>query len=197
MNVAAIILAAGAGRRMGGPKALLSLGGRSFLAHAVATLSRPGVTRVIAVLGHDAERVRGHAGDLGDVECVRNAAYESGMLSSLLCGLARAEVGGAEAVLVHPVDHPRIGEATVDRVLDALAAGATIAVPSWQGRRGHPAGFARAAWAALRRASPETGARAVLAEHPEWIVHVAGDAGCVSGVNTPEEYEHVSKEWAR
>src|SRR5688572_15284581 len=62
-------------------------------------------------------------------------------------------------------------------VAGALAEGALIAVPSHGGRRGHPGGFARAAWAALRAAPAAAGARAVLAAHPEWVVHVTGDAG--------------------
>jgi len=75
------------------------------------------------------------------------------------------------------------------RVVAALAAGALVAVPSHGGRRGHPGGFARATWPALRAAPPDRGARAVLAEHPEWVVHVPGDPGCVAGIDTMEDYE--------
>jgi CTP:molybdopterin cytidylyltransferase MocA len=191
MRIAGIVLAAGAGRRAGGPKALLTLEGGSFLARTVSLLSRPGVEPVLAVLGHDAARVQREAGLPPSAETVVNAAYESGMLSSILCGLDRAEAGGADAIVVHPVDHPRVSVETIDRVIAALQAGARIAVPSWSGRRGHPAGFARETWAALRAAAPDRGARAVLADHPEWIIHVEGDPGCIAGVNTPEDYERI------
>ena len=195
MTVWGIVLAAGAGRRVGGPKALLRLEGRSFLAHAAAALSRPGVAGVVAVLGYDAERVRQAIGPIHDIDVdyVVNEAHATGMLSSILCGLEHAEAQGADAVLVHPVDHPQVASATVDRVVAALNAGGRIVVPSYEGRRGHPAGFTRATWPALRAVSPDQGARQVLAEHPDWIVHVAGDAGSISGVNTPEEYERLSK----
>jgi molybdenum cofactor cytidylyltransferase len=86
------------------------------------------------------------------------------------------------------VDHPLVAPETVDRVLEALARGARNAVPSHAGRRGHPGGFARDAFPALRAAPPERGARAVLHDHPEWIVHVPGDPGCVAGIDTPEDY---------
>jgi molybdenum cofactor cytidylyltransferase len=76
----------------------------------------------------------------------------------------------------------------VDAVVAALGRGASIAVPSHEGRRGHPAGFARMAWPALRTADPARGARSVLAAHPEWVEHVPGDPGCASGIETPEEY---------
>jgi CTP:molybdopterin cytidylyltransferase MocA len=187
MQIHALILAAGEGRRLGGPKALLEWDGRTFLAHAAERFTRPGITRLSAVLGYEASVVQAQAGVAG-LDVVENPGYASGMLSSVLAGLAHAERSGADAILLHPVDHPAVAVTTIDAVVAALLEGATIAVPSWNDRRGHPAGFARAAWDALRAAGPGEGARAVLARHPEWIRHVPGDAGCVRGANTPEEY---------
>jgi molybdenum cofactor cytidylyltransferase len=189
MRIVAVILAAGEGRRMGGPKALLPVGASTFLAHTAALFARPGVATRIAVLGHQAERVLAESGIKDEVTIVRNLRYREGMLTSVIAGLGAAEAAGADAVLLHPVDHPLVGSATVDRVVGALERGAKVVVPSFQNRRGHPGGFARAAWTALRAASPDRGARAVLADHPEWVVHVEGDAGCVAGVDTPEDYE--------
>jgi len=71
-------------------------------------------------------------------------------------------------------------------VLAALAAGATIAVPSHAGRRGHPAGFARAAFAALRAAPLASGARAVLSLRPDWVVHVPCGSDCLVDIDTPQ-----------
>jgi molybdenum cofactor cytidylyltransferase len=122
---------------------------------------------------------------------VVNEDWERGMLGSILAGVAAADAEGADAVLVHPVDHPLVAEATVERVAEALRAGAIIAVPSHGGRRGHPGGFARAAWPALRAAPASEGARAVLAAHPEWVVHVDGDPGCVAGIDTPADYARL------
>jgi CTP:molybdopterin cytidylyltransferase MocA len=191
MRLAAVILAAGEGRRAGGPKALLRAGSETFLARAVRLYSRPGVDVVLAVLGHQAGRVAAEAGLPAGLTLVENPRHGEGMLSSILCGLDAAQAAGADAVLVHPVDHPLVEPETVDRVVAALAAGAVIAVPSHQNRRGHPGGFARAAWPALRAAPAERGARAVLADHPEWIVHVEGGPGCRAGVNTPEDYRRL------
>ena len=185
----AVLLAAGAGRRMGGPKALLRMGGQSFLARAAHLLARPGVASVVAVLGHEAARVRAEAGTPAGVSLVENDRYEDGMLSSILRGLEEAERLGADAVLLHPVDHPLVDPATVDRVVAALEGGAVIAVPTHADRRGHPGGFTRAAWPALRAARADAGARAVLADHPEWVVHVTGDPRCVIGIETPADYE--------
>lgn len=188
MKIVAVLLAAGEGRRMGGPKALLRLRGETFLAHAARLLMRPGVDTVVAVLGHEAERVRAQGELPPGVVVVRNPLYREGMLSSVLAGLDEAERRGADAVLLHVVDQPATAPATVDRAIAALQAGAVIAVPSFEGRRGRPAGFARETWAALRACAPERGARQVLHEHPEWITYVEGDRDAVEGVNTPEDY---------
>ena len=192
MRIAAILLAAGEGRRMGGPKGLLRVGGETFLARCARVLLRPGVERVILVLGHEADRVCAFGGVPADALRVTNAAYrEGGMLSSILRGLDAAEAIGAEAALVHPVDHPLVAEATVDRVVASLAQGAAIAVPSFGGRRGHPGGFARSVWPLLRSAPPDRGARALLQDHPDAVVHVVGDPGCVGGIDTPEDFERL------
>ncbi len=192
VRIAAVVLAAGQGRRAGGPKASLRIGAATFLERAFAlTAARPGVGRVVVVLGHDAARVRAEAALPAAALVVVNEAWEDGMLGSVLAGLDAAEADGADAVLLHPVDHPLVGEETVDRVIEALRAGARIAVPSYEGRRGHPGGFARGAWAALRASPPAQGARFVLASHPDWIVHVEGDPGCVAGIDTPDDYRRL------
>lgn len=191
MWIIGIILAAGEGRRMGGPKALLQIEGESFLARAARLLATGGAQRVVAVLGHQAERVRREAGCGDDVVFAENPRYRDGMLTSIIHGLDQAEPLGADAVLIHPVDHPLVEPETVARVVAALEAGAVVAVPSFQNRRGHPGGFARAAWPALRAAPADRGARAVLADHAEWVVHIPGGAGCVRGINTPEEYARL------
>jgi molybdenum cofactor cytidylyltransferase len=189
MRILAVVLAAGEGRRMGGPKALLTTeaGTGTFLARACAALDRPGVEGVIAVVGAEAARVASSAGLSPAVPVRVNDRWRDGMLTSVWAGLDAAEAAGAEAVLVHPVDNPFVSAATVDAVVRALELGARSAAPAHGGRRGHPAGFARAAFAALREADPARGARAVLAEHPDWIVHVPAGPDCLVDVDTPAD----------
>jgi nicotine blue oxidoreductase len=170
-----------------GPKALLSIEGTSFLARCLERLSVPGVADIVVVLGHEEERVRAAVALPAHALYVSNPRWPEGMLSSVLVGLAAADAAGAEAALLQPVDSPAVAPSTVAGVVAALEKGATVAVPSFEGRRGHPAGFARATWPALRAASPERGVRAVLHDHPEWVTHVAGDPGCLVDVDTPAD----------
>lgn len=188
MKIAAILLAAGEGRRMGRTKALLRLAsGETFVSRCVRLLARSAVSEVIVVLGHDFESVRPEVPATARI--VRNARHADGMLTSVLAGLDAAAASAAGAILLHPVDHPGVAPETVEAVARALVAGSIIAVPTHAGRRGHPAGFAAAAWPALRAAPPEEGARAVLARHPEWVTHVPGDRFATRGVNTPDDLD--------
>ena len=189
MRVAAIVLAAGEGRRMGGPKALVPLRDGTFASLVVSSFARAHVAAQIVVLGAEAERVAANGVWPPGVSLVVNRRWAEGMLTSVWAGLDAAESLGVDAVLLHPVDNPLVDEATVTAVLGALARGATIAVASHGGRRGHPAGFARAAWPALRAAALEGGARSVLADHPDWVVHVPTGPDCLADIDTPEALE--------
>ena len=122
-----------------------------------------------------------------------NERWRDGMLTSVWAGLDAALSLGMDAVLLHPVDNPLVAPATVGAVLEALARGARIAVPSHGGRRGHPAGFARAAWSALQEAALDGGARSVLAAHPDWVVHVPAGPDCLADIDTPDELEALRR----
>jgi nicotine blue oxidoreductase len=193
MRVVAILLAAGEGRRMGGPKALVPIGQETFLGHACRLFARPGIVSVVAVLGAEAERVRATAGIPAETTIAANERWREGMLTSIWVGLDAAEACGAEAVLVHPVDNPLVAPATIDAVVGALAEGALIAVPTHAGRRGHPAGFARPSWPALRAAPLGAGARTVLATHAERVVHVAAGPDCLVDLDTPGDLEAAAR----
>jgi molybdenum cofactor cytidylyltransferase len=193
MRVAAIVLAAGEGRRMGGPKALIPLLGVTFAAAAASRFERPDLAARLVVIGAEAERVAVAARLPDGVAIVVNERWADGMLTSIWAGLDAAEALGMDAVLLHPVDNPLVAPATIGSVVDALERGAAIAVPSHAGRRGHPTGFARAAWPALRAAALDRGARAVLAERPEWVVHVPAGPDCLVDVDTPEELKALRR----
>ncbi|MCM2256446.1 MAG: NTP transferase domain-containing protein [Vicinamibacteria bacterium] len=174
---------------MGGPKALVEFGGETLLARALRLYDHPAIALRVVVLGCEAARARSAAENAAGagVAWVVNDGWESGgMLSSVLRGLDNAARAGADAVLLHPVDHPAVDVVTVDAVVAALARGAAIAVPVHAGRRGHPGGFSRSTFEALRAAPPDEGARVVLAGGFE-VVEVAAGPGCRRGIDTPAD----------
>lgn len=132
-----VVLAAGASRRMGTPKALVDLDGETALAR-VLRLVRDASLRACVVLGHHAAAIRA-AHDLSGVPVADNPAPEQGQSSSVRCG-ARAVAPGC-ALALWPVDHARVAAATLQALLAAFRSrpsGCEIVVPRHAGRRGHP-----------------------------------------------------------
>ncbi len=194
-RVAAVVLAAGASSRMGSPKPLLPIESSTYLEHLLAKLGQVDVDPVIVVLGCRADEVGARADTAGAV-VVENRQWEQGMLSSIQAAvMALREIPSVHALMLLPVDLPRVNVATMDGVLDAWSANhGPVVVPTHQGRRGHPVIFDRSTWPALLAAPAEEGARAV--------VHACGDAlECVAvddpwvlvDADTPAEHERMQR----
>ncbi|MDQ3733226.1 MAG: nucleotidyltransferase family protein [Actinomycetota bacterium] len=170
-RVAGLVLAAGAGRRYGMPKALVPYEGSLLVERAyrlVAAFCDP----VFVVLGAAAEEIASRA-DLGNAVVLHNADWDTGMGSSLRTGLAALtalpdELRGPEAVdavLVHLVDLPGITAAAIRRVASYTAPD-VLAVATYDGVRGHPVLLGHAHWAgAAESATGDQGARDYLAAH--------------------------------
>lgn len=189
-GVAAIILAAGAGTRMGGPKALLEFDGRLLVERAVRAAAAGGCAPVLVVLGARSDEVRALA-RLGPASAVDNPVWATGMGSSLRIGLETAAglVPECDAALVLLVDQPFVGAPAVRAVRDAWADGARLAAASYAGRRGHPVLFGREHWAAVAASAVgDRGARDFLAGREAEIVHVPCDAVArPDDLDTPED----------
>jgi CTP:molybdopterin cytidylyltransferase MocA len=141
--IAAVVLAAGAGSRFGGPKQHL------FLPAVLDALRSSSVDEIAVVAGAYPLDVEATV-----VEC---AEWEQGPGASLRCGL-RALPEEAEVAVVVLADGPDLSPAAVDRVVDAWRAGAgDVVAASYGGDRGHPVVLGRAVW----RRIPDEGARAL------------------------------------
>ena len=162
--VAGLVLAAGEGRRYGGPKALVRVDGRLLVERSVALAGAGGCTPVLAVLGAAAAQVRASA-ELGDAILVDNPRWATGMGSSLRAGLTALADTGAVAALVLLVDMPGVSAEAVRRVV-ALAAPDALVMAGYGERRGHPVLLGRAHWAGIAAlAAGDVGARPYLRAH--------------------------------
>jgi molybdenum cofactor cytidylyltransferase len=154
-DIVPLVLAAGEGQRMGGNKALLDLGGTPALLRLLETARAAGVGQPIAVLGHEADRVRPLLDGL-PVTPVVNPEPDRGQTSSVQAALA-AVPATASGVLVWPVDLILV---TVEDVAAIAGAArdhpqATVVLPSHGGRSGHPAFLRRSLFAAVLALPPE------------------------------------------
>ncbi|KJK33133.1 hypothetical protein UK23_47400 [Lentzea aerocolonigenes] len=134
MRVAGLLLAAGAGRRFGTPKALVPLDGKLFVDRAAELLKSAGCDPVVVVLGAKADEVRA-AASLDGVTVVDNPHWDTGMGSSLRTGLHA--IGIVEAVVVLPVDTPGVTVEALHRLM-ALAEPEVLARAVYHGEIGHP-----------------------------------------------------------
>jgi CTP:molybdopterin cytidylyltransferase MocA len=172
-RIVGVLLAAGAGRRAGGPKALrVDPDGTSWLLRSITVLRDGGCNVVVVVVGAEADRTRdvlacsGFAADPG-VTVVDAPDWQEGMGSSLRRGLLVARRHPVVAVLVHLVDLPDVTAEVVRRLLRKAPRGpAVLARATYGGRPGHPVLIGRdhlpSIMAGLRG---DTGAKDYLAQH--------------------------------
>jgi molybdenum cofactor cytidylyltransferase len=146
------------------------------------------VGRITVVLGAQAQTIRA-ATDLSRADIIINEDYRQGQLSSLIAGI-KSLPPETEAVLLCLVDNPFITVETADGVVGAFrVTGKPIVVPVFQGRRGHPALFARPMFDELRNAPADQGARHVVHSHEDKVFEVESpDPGILVRIDTPQDY---------
>jgi CTP:molybdopterin cytidylyltransferase MocA len=190
-GVAGVLLAAGAGKRLGTPKALVELGGRRLVDRGVDLLRGGGTAPVLVVTGAAPVSVP-------DVILVPNPDWPSGMGSSLAAGL-RAVPPECAAAVIALVDQPLVGAGAVRRLLSAHRAGAELAVATYDGRPRNPVLLARSHWAGvIAAADGDVGARPYLRAHPGLVTLVeCADVGAPDDVDTPEDLARVAAALAR
>lgn len=190
-----IILAGGASRRMGSPKALLADDrGRPFVARIAESMMVAGLERVIVVSGVDHDAIVAALAEAHlpqQPKVIRNPDPERGQLSSLWTAMDEVCTPEADAFAMTLVDVPTLAPATIRAVVDAWRRSrAPIVRPIVGWRRGHPVIFDRALFDELRHAPLEEGARVVVRAHWHESVDVpVDDAGCLTDIDTPADYQ--------
>jgi CTP:molybdopterin cytidylyltransferase MocA len=153
---AAIVLAAGEGRRMGGPKALLVVDGKPLVASHVERLREVGCRPIIVVVRASvAAAVRAILSDVPEARVV--PADTASMAASLALGLEYVSAEPSQVVVVSPVDTLPVQRATLEALLSAvMAAGVQVATPCHRGRGGHPVVARERLLQVFRRRDPGT-----------------------------------------
>ncbi|HZC70024.1 MAG TPA: NTP transferase domain-containing protein [Jatrophihabitans sp.] len=183
-RVAAAVLAAGSGIRMGGPKAELVVDGVRLLDRAVAAARDAGCAPVIAVVRAGTE--------VAGARLVVNPDPERGMRSSLTLAVDAIDPADADALAVVLVDTPGVTAQAIRAVMTAWQPG-RIAIGRYATGRGHPTVMSADLWrAALEVAGPDEGARAFLGAHPELVddVPVSGDPADLDTSDDLARWQH-------
>jgi molybdenum cofactor cytidylyltransferase len=188
-SVAAVVLAAGQARRMGGRKVLLPVGGRPMLLRVVDAALASSASQTVVVVGNEADEVVAALGDR-PVVVVVNPDYADGMSTSLRAGLAAVDPG-AEAALILLADQPFVGPELLDRLIDRFGTcGKPIVRPSAEGRPGTPVLLSATLFPEVAREQGDVGGRRVVEEHADEMCLVpVDDAREVMDIDSVRDYE--------
>jgi len=188
LRVAGIVLAAGASRRMGRNKMLLELEGESLVRRAARRALAAGLSPVVVVLGHEADRVRAALADLGVLIALNPdfAGPTSGSLHAALDLLG--EDVGAAVVLLGDMVH--VSEAALAELMRrARSSDAPLVVSRYGDVTAPPLLFRRALFGELLAWTGEGCGKAVVQAHKREALYVDRPAGVLVDVDTPEDFQ--------
>ncbi|MDO4869856.1 MAG: histidine phosphatase family protein [Bacillota bacterium] len=190
----AVILAAGLSSRMKEFKPLLPVDGRTAIEGLAESAKGAGIDKIIVVTGHKREDLRDVIRKHELTEAF-NPDYEQGMFTSIRRGLKQAsEVmdGESRGVFLIPVDCPLISINVLRSVMDA--AGNNFAVPTYEGKKGHPLFIPREFMDDVISYDGAGGLKAITDRHWDRMDRVpVSEEGCIMDMDTPEGYEEIRR----
>jgi molybdenum cofactor cytidylyltransferase len=197
-RVAGVLLAAGASTRFGDRNKLLATqGGDPLVRRAARTLLGASLDPVVAVVGHEADRVADALDGL-DVTVVVNDQYEAGQASSLRAGIGALRDSereddsdrGVDAAVIALGDMPFVDPETVETLVAAYDAGVGDALAAaYDGVRGNPVLFDRRFFDDLVDVSGDIGGREILLKSGESACVAVSDPGVRRDVDEPSDLE--------
>jgi molybdenum cofactor cytidylyltransferase len=194
MTVAAVVLAAGRSTRAGRTNKLTApIGGVPMVARVVDAVLGSPARPVVVVTGHEAPAVRAALAGR-DVTFVHNPDFADGMATSIRTGVAALPKDTA-GVVICLGDMPALSSGDIARLVAAFdAGGADICVPVTGERRGNPTLFARRFFPELQTLSGDTGARRLIAAHPDRVREVGmKGSGTLTDLDTEADIDAYNR----
>ncbi|HKH45104.1 MAG TPA: nucleotidyltransferase family protein [Thermoanaerobaculia bacterium] len=188
--VAGILLAAGTSSRMGSNKLLFELAGESVLRGAARRALAGGLSPLLVVLGHEAERT-GRELDGLPCQIVVNPLYEQGINSSLKAGVAAlpAEV---QAVMVMLADMPFVTAEMIAGMIDRYRTSeAPLVISDYEGVNAPPMLYDRALFGELLAMTGEGCGRQVVKQHRHEAEILPWPAAALADLDVPDDYARV------
>lgn len=174
-SIAGVILAAGMSKRFGSTKQLVDLDGKNLLERVVEAAVGSGLTEVFVVLGYQYDRILSHLPHLKNspkVKILFNPDYQTGMGSSVQCGLTAARIK-YDHVMFFVADQPFLSHEIINHLLHKYSqTDKQICIPVCLGRKGNPTIFGVSHFDQLLNISGDKGGREIIADNPENVLRV-------------------------
>ena len=183
MSVAAVILAAGASRRLGRPKQSLQLGGETLLERALRTAREAALSPIIVVVDPDGEEAI--AGSANAAAVIRNQDAAEGIASSIRCGVEQAKEMGVSGVVLMTCDQVTLTPGHLHALIDNPG---HLAGSAYAGKIGIPAYFPAASFPELLALRGDTGARELLRGAAS-----VTDESLTLDIDTQEDFDRARK----
>jgi molybdenum cofactor cytidylyltransferase len=190
--IAALILAAGASRRLGRPKQLEPWGSTTLLGHVIDQVESFPVDETWVVVGADLDRVVNEIGTR-PVGIIQNPDWESGLASSLRVGLdALTRLSKVDGVLVFLGDQPSVRADVVSALIEKQRRSRAMAIaPKYRYSLGNPVLLNRSIWPRLMSLEGDEGAMRLLQAHSEWVEEVWFDSLPPRDIDTQADVEEL------
>lgn len=193
--IAGIILAAGMSRRLGRPKQLLKIGAEYIINRVVDAALKSDLDDVTLVLGYRRDEIQAVLGErlkAPRLRLVPNPEYRLGQSRSLYYGV-RAVRASFPACMFILADQPLLDSATINLLIDHFQrSDRGICVPRCHGQRKNPTLFSSPYYNRLLSITGDTGARGIIAAHPEDVLFVDVERPTIFlDVDTPKDLDRV------
>jgi molybdenum cofactor cytidylyltransferase len=189
--VAGILLAAGTSSRMGSNKLLFELNGESVLRGAARRALAGGLSPLVVVLGHDADRTMREIEDL-PCEWALNPLYEQGITTSLKSGILFAKSTQARAAMVMLADMPFVTAEMIAALIERYrTTTAPLVISDYGGVNAPPMLYDRSLFVELLTMSPEGCGKQVVKRHRHEAEVLTWPEAALADIDVPEDYERV------
>lgn len=185
MNISALILAAGSGRRIGMPKLMLEHGGKSFLKIVADKLRNSGIENIICVVS--AGTFEWAKKSVPEIKYVINPAPEKGMISSVHVGVK--EIKNCNSLLIIPVDYPFVADNTVDKIIGVSKENRNCVIkPVYKEKSGHPVIIPADLFEEILKIDFSKGLDSLIKESGlRQILFQIDDSGILRNINTSDD----------
>lgn len=189
-----IILAAGRSARLGSPKQLLPYADKNLLQHSIDVAVESSMKPIIVVLGSEIEEIERKI-DNSEVIIAKNPDWESGMASSVVCGIKTLNKlhPDIESVILMVCDQPFVNPGLLnDLVRKHMESGSSIVASSYENIMGTPALFHKKHFPELASLEGDTGAKSLFKKHAEILQTIPFEKGGID-IDTIEDYRILAK----